>query len=368
MSERGALGIIACLAGEPLAQKINQTLLDKLGWAVQDTTFLRTINETHFPNTEVKVEIQESIRGQDIYVIQDCENSCCGWEIKPPNEDERAYSRKKVITDVSKQPADHFIKFSVDENLRALTTAIDAAKRADANYVTAVLPAFPYARQDKAISREGITAEKVAKEIMNSGADRVITLDIHNRAIAGFFGSIPVENLYASRTLIDHIRTLSLDNLVVVAPDAGGMPRAQHYAQRLEVPLANIYKQRDYSSASVVEQMRLNGDVKDKNVLIIDDMIATGGTLIKALQTLKDNGAQDTYFASSLPLLTPPAIRRISEAYQQGLLKKVITTDAVYHADLAQRKEWLEEVSIAPYIAKVIYHINARRSISELLE
>lgn len=341
---RGPIGIIACDSGKPFAQKIVKSLTEivkreaEKGLLYEEPFALVATKEHTFPNTEIKTVIDESIRGNDVYIIQDCENK------------------------VGRQ--------SIDRQLRALTTAIDAARRADAHYITAVLPYFPYSRQDRAQGREPITAALVAREIEVAGAHHIITLDVHNEAIGGFFRTVrSFENLHASKALIPYIqKTLGADNLVVVSPDAGGARRAEYYAKYLRTPLAIMYKSRDYSRGEV-ERMMLLGDVKGKNVVLIDDMIATAGTLKKAVELLKESGATNISFACCLPLFTPPALDNIQNAVDAGLLNRVIGTDAVYHGgDVFIREHpWYWEVSVAPYFAEVIYNMNHNKSISSLL-
>jgi ribose-phosphate pyrophosphokinase len=337
-SFRGKIGFMACKSGEAFAKKVISQLkkiVEKEKSECQHS--LINTKEVMFANTEVKTEIDESIRNQDIYIFQDVEN-------KTNN-------------------------MSVNDNLAALKSAIDAAKRVDAHYITVVVPAFPYARQDKQKKREGITASIIARELEDAGAIRILTLDVHNDAIAGFFRSAILENLHASKNIIEHVeKSIGTENLIVVSPDAGGTPRAEHYAKGLHVPMAMLYKKRDYSKANCVSEMELLGDVKDKKVFVIDDMIDTGGTLVRAAQKLKEKGAKEIYFAASLPLLNGPAKERISKAFKEGFITKIIGTDAVFHGDdFVKENNWYEEVSMAEYFAKVIYYINRGKSISELL-
>lgn len=337
---RGTLSIIACESGRPFALKVLKHLRDIIKKEkTKETVKLIQTKETHFSNSEIKSEILESIRGCDAYLIQDVENS---------------------VTN-----------FSVGENLRALKTMIDAAWRSDAEYITAILPTFPYARQDKAISRECVTAARIAQEIEIYKANRVITLDIHNTAIAGFFRTAKFENLHASKNIIDFIKkNINTKNLVVLSPDAGGAKRAEFYASRLKTDLGFIYKKRDYSRPSTIAESVLQGRIKGKDVLLVDDMIDTAGTAISNLKMLKEEeDARDIYFACSLPLFNGKAVERLNKAYEKGHLKAAIGTDAVFHGDdFSVKNPWFKQVSIARYFARVIYNINHYKSISELLK
>jgi ribose-phosphate pyrophosphokinase len=336
---RGKLGILTCDSGRFFTQKVVEELkkiIEKEEGS--DGIELIKTKETKFSNTELKTEIDESIRNQDVYIFQDVANQNDG--------------------------------LSVNDNFVALKTAINAAKMADAHYITAVIPVFPYARQDKPKTREGVTAAMAARELEDAGATRVITLDVHNEAIAGFFRKAILENLRASKNFMDYIQeNIGLNDLVIVAPDAGGAARAIYYAKKLGIKLALLYKERDYSKANVVENMHLLGDVKGKKAFIIDDILDTAGTIITSLKKMKEQGAKEIYVAASLPLLTGPAIERLSNAHKEGILTRVIGTDVVYHGQgFANKYPWYVEVSAAKYFARVIYNINRGLSISRLLE
>lgn len=332
---RGNLSILACESGKHFAQRV----LKKLKQKGVKVNFIDS-QERHFADTEIKTVIEKSIRGADIYIFQDVENSVNGY--------------------------------SVDEKLRALKTAIDAAWRCDANYITAVIPVFPYARQDKQVGREGITASMVAREIEDANANHVITLDVHNLAIEGYFRKAKFENLRAYKTLVDYIKAnpdeFSLENLRVMAPDLGGAGRAGHYAQQLGVEPVFAYKRKNTQTDSI-EKIIIIGDVQDKDILIVDDMIDTAGTIINAAEEAKKQGAQRVYAVCSLPLFNEDALKKIKKAHKDGYLTAVIGTDAVYHGDDFQEKNpWFREVSVASYFSKVISRMNKRESISALLK
>ncbi|MFH1396511.1 MAG: ribose-phosphate pyrophosphokinase [archaeon] len=339
---RGDIGIIACESGRPFAEKVIEGLehqFKKSGSRSSNTFRLIPSEERHFANSEIKPIISESLRGMDVYVIQDVENKITGY--------------------------------SVDENLRALLTTMDAAHRSDAHYVTAVVPAFPYARQDRAMGRESFTAAMVARELEDANAERVITLDIHNAAIGGFFRRALLEDLHASKNFLDYIHEEGLTkNLVVCAPDTGAAGRNKHYAERIGTELAMIYKTRDYKDGGEVDGMRLLGSVKGKNVLVVDDMIDTAGTSVKAAKLLKDHEALEVYLVASLALFNGPALDRLDKAYDQGIINRVIISDAVYHGgdEFLEAHPCIHRVSVAGYKAKVIFNINHHRSISELLK
>ncbi len=339
MENRGDLGLIFCNSCQYFGQKVFHQL-NKIKTLGEDLKInIIPTEEIHFANTEVKTVINDSIRGHDVYVFQDTENN-----------------------------SNHL---SVDQNFRALLTAVEAAWRSDAHYVTAILPSFPYARQDRSVSRESITAAKIAEIIENAGADRVITLDVHNEAIAGAFRKAKFENLHASKNLLEFFqKNVPFDNshLMVMAPDTGAVERASHFAAKLQAELGIIYKRRDYSQKNKVKETRLLGEVKGKDILLVDDMIDTAGTAIKVIELLKSKGANKICFACSLPLFNGPAAGRLGKLYNEGKLQAVVGTDAVHHSDeFKQQNPWYLEVSLAKYFARVIYNINHYQSISKLL-
>jgi ribose-phosphate pyrophosphokinase len=252
----------------------------------------------------------------------------------------------------------------------ALLTALHAVHNSDADSITAVIPQFPYSRQERKKARESITARLVASHLEDAGTNRVITLDIHAQAIEGFFQRTLLEDLHASKDIIkffgQHVPT---DNLCVVAPDTGGANMARYYSTQFQCALAVVDKARDYSQASVIESMRLVGNVKGKVVLMPDDLIATGGTLVNACRLLKEQGAERIYVACSLPFFNGDAIEKLTEAHRRGLFEMVIGTDAVDHGPhFLAKNPWYREVSVAPLFAEVIFRINRRRSVSELLK
>lgn len=333
---RGKLGIISCSSGRHFAEKVVKRLKEIMD--EEEKEFLRKSKETVFANTEIKTEIEESIRNQDIYIFQDVENNGSGM--------------------------------SVNDNLMALKSAINAAKLSNAHYITAVIPVFPYARQDKPKTREGISAAMIAREIEDCGATRVITLDVHNEAIAGFFRNAVLENLRASKDIMDYVKeNIGTENLVVVAADVGAAPRADFFARRLGTKLAIMHKERDYTCANCVERMSLVGDVNGKDVLVTEDMIDTGGTVITAAKKLKEMGAKRVFFSASLSMFNGPAAERIDKAYKEGIITKVIGTNVIFREKgFLEEHPWYAEVCLEKYFARVIYNINKGKSISKLLD
>ncbi len=335
---RGELSLMSCQSGRPFARRILENLNRIISEENPDTELeLVESEEVTFANGEIKTVIKDNIRGSDVYIVQSIDDPLCDR--------------------------------SINDNLMALLTAVNAAYQSDADSVTVISPQYPYSRQERKKTRESLTAKQVAGFMEISGADRVITLDIHAEAIQGFFNSAKLEDLHASNTLIKaYSENFNTDNLVVAAADVGGAEKARFYSRHLHTEMAIVDKARDYSKTSVVESMRLVGHVDNKDVLIPDDMIGTGGTMVNAAKLLKHHGARDIYVACSLPFFNHPATKILGEAYDKGYIRKVIGTDAVFWGeDFVRNTPWYMEVSIAPLFAQVIYNINTKRSVSELL-
>lgn len=335
---RGQLTLLACNSGKYCAEQMFDTL--KLLRKKNDPFRIVPSTEVAFANGEVKVTIHEAIRGDDVYIIQCLE--------------------------------DPHAKNSVNDRLMALITAIDAARRSDAASVSALVLPYPYSRQDKQKTREAITAGVMAHIFEEIGADNVITLDVHAEAIAGFFRKATFFNLFPTHTLVRFLKknfAKDMVNLTVVSPDVGGAVRARFYAKVLQAQLALVNKERDYSRASKVERVTLIGDVKDKNVLIVDDMIDTGGTVHSVARLVREKGAKNIYFACTYAMFHGPAIERLEQLYKGGMLTGLIATDAIYRDEHFRKKyPWYYAVPIAPFFAKVINHINHQESTTKLLE
>ncbi len=277
-----------------------------------------------FPEGECKVKIGENIRGADVFIIQ----STC-----PP----------------------------VNDNLVELLVMIDAARRASARRITAVIPYFGYARQDrKDQPRVPITAKLVANLIAKAGADRVLTMDLHAPQIQGFF-DIPLDHLVAMPVLADYFKKKEIKNLSICTADVGGIKNAWKFAERLNAPLAIVDKKR--SGDTEVEALALIGEVKDKNIIIPDDMIATGGTLAQAASFLRQHGAKDLYACSTHALLSGSAVEKLKSAG----FTEVIYTNTVPVA-LDKKQPNYVELSIAKLFGEAILRIHKETSVSSLFE
>ncbi len=309
---------------------------------------------TWFANGEVKTEILDSIRGKDLYIFQDVENrQPCKFN---DGRDER--------------------ELSVNDHLMNTLVTIDAAIQAGAERITLVMPAYPYSRQHKKKGREGLTAARLGQIFENYGVQRIITLDIHSREIENCFNKLRLENLHASYQVIEKLAGIvdvGDENLVVLSPDTGAVDRNKFYASTLQKPLALLYKERDYSKVtkdandSNITEMKLLGDIRGKIVFMADDMLGTGGTLLKAMKYLKDQGATKVICAVSLPLFSATAVDDFDKAYREGLFYRIIGTNAVHHTSLL-KKEWYIEADVTTLFAQIISLLHHNRSLSPMLD
>lgn len=278
---------------------------------------LGKMNIQHFADGEFEVSFEESIRGCEVYLVQST--------------------------------------FPNSDNLMELLLMIDAAKRASAASIIAVMPYFGWARQDrKDKPRVSIAAKLVADLLTTAGVNRVITMDLHADQIQGFF-DIPVDHLYASSVFIPYIQSLGLENLVIASPDVGGAKRANNYAKYLNVPLVLCHKQR--AKANVVAQMTVIGDVKDKDVIIIDDMVDTAGTITKAADLMKENGARSVRALCSHAIMSDPASERVDNC---ALTEMMFTNSIPFNKNC--RKATI--LSVARLFADTIRRVHSHESIS----
>ncbi len=299
--------IFAASQSKDLAKKIAKALNTELG----------KMELERFKDGEFKPSFKESIRGKRVFIVGST--------------------------------------FAPSDNLMEILLMIDAAKRASAEFVDVVIPYFGWARQErKDEPRVPIAAKLVANMLQAAGASRVITMDLHADPIQGFF-EIPVDHLYSSTIFIPYIQNLDMDNLVIASPDMGGSKRAYAYSKFLNSDVVICYKQR--KRANVVGKMELIGDVKGKNVVLVDDIIDTGGTLVKAAQLMKDRGAKSVRAVCTHALLSDNAQERIAESQ----LKELVVTDSIPRKILSKK---IKVLSCASLFADVMYNVHVHKSIS----
>ena len=280
---------------------------------------------TTFSDGELRIEIGDSVRGDDVFVVQP---TC------PPH---------------------------VNRNLVQLCLLLDALKRASAQRITAVIPYYGYARQDRKVSpRTPISAKTVADFISVAGADRVVTVDLHAGQIQGYF-NCPVDNLFAVPVMLDALQEANEQNIVIISPDAGGVERARAFAKRLKAPLAIVDKRRDRPNQA--QAMHVIGDVRGKTAIIVDDMIDTAGTLCAGAEVLMQNGAERIIACATHAVLSGPAIDRINST---EALSQVLITDTIPLGEKLELCPKLKVVSVAALLGKTIHNIHTGSSVSVL--
>lgn len=311
---RGPVKLFTGNSNKKLAERIAAYLGVPLGNA----------DVSRFPEGEIFVKIRENVRGCDVFVLQP---TC-----RPPND-----------------------------SIMELLIMIDALRRASAERITAVVPYYGYARQDrKDQPRVSITAKLVANLITAAGADRVLTMDLHADQIQGFF-DIPVDHLYAAPVFIDYIKSLNLKDLTIVSPDTGGIKSARAVAKRLDASLAAIDKRR--MSGKDIQVMNIMGDVEGRNVVIVDDIVSTAGSLTEASRFLKDKGALSVYAAITHPVLAHPALERI----EKSQLTELIVTDSIPMVDdVNNYKVKIRVLTVAQLLGEAIRRIYHNESVSSL--
>ncbi|WP_297281080.1 ribose-phosphate pyrophosphokinase [uncultured Anaerococcus sp.] len=315
--QRGELKLLSGNANPKLAKCIADNLNINLGASEIEK----------FSDGEIKIKINESIRGKDIYIIQPT-------------------------------------SYPTNDNLMELLIMIDACRRASAGYINAIIPYYGYARQDrKTRGREPITAKLVANLITQAGADRVVTMDLHAGQIQGYF-DIPVDHFTAIRLLASYFNDMAYDkpdDYVVVSPDLGGVRRARQFSDYLKLPIAIIEKRRPMPNVS--EVMSVIGDFKGKHAILVDDMIDTAGTITNAAKYLMENGAKDVYITATHGVLSGNAIERLKDSS----VKEVVITDTI---ELPEEKQLdkIKQLKVGPLIAEAIHRINTYESISGLFE
>jgi len=314
--DQRTLKIFAGNSNKNLAEEIGRYLNMSLGQA----------DVSRFPDGEIKVKIEESVRGEDVFIIQ----STC-----PP----------------------------ANEYLMELLIMIDALRRASAGRITAVIPYYGYARQErKTKPREPITAKLVANLLVSAGSNRVITMDLHAGQIQGFF-DIPVDQLEGVTILSNYIKEKNLDKVVVVSPDVGGTARAREFSGRLAKPIAIIDKYR--SAFDEVEIMHIVGEVKDKTAIIVDDLIDTAASIIRGTQALLNAGAKEVYVCASHEVFSGLAKERIEKSLHDGLFKEVVVTNTI-PIDHNKSIPGIKILSVAEIFAEAINRIHNNLSVSTL--
>ncbi len=298
--------------------KLAQEIADHLGTSVGPMVV------KNFADGEIYVQVKESVRGDDVFIVQPLCNP-------------------------------------VNENLMELLIIIDAFKRASAKTITAVIPYYGYARQDRKTSgREAITAKLVADLLTTAGTDRILAMDLHSGQVQGFF-NILVDHIYATPILLNYVAGLGLDpdDMVAVSPDTGGVARTRHFAKELHCSLAIIDKRRDKHNEAIANHVI--GDVADKTCIMFDDMIDTAGTICEAARVLKEKGAKDVYVCAAHPVFSGPAVERLANS----VIKECIVTNTI-PLDMEKMPPNIKQLSVAPLLGQAIARIHDDESVSSL--
>ncbi|WP_373894538.1 ribose-phosphate diphosphokinase [Virgibacillus sp. CBA3643] len=299
-------------------RQLAQEIADHIGTTLGECTV------KHFSDGEIQINIEESVRGHDVYVIQST-------------------------------------SAPVNQHMMELLIMIDALKRASARSINIVMPYYGYARQDrKARAREPITAKLVADLLETAGTDRVITLDLHAPQIQGFF-DVPIDHLQGVPILAEYFKEKNLEDIIIVSPDHGGVTRARKMADRLKAPIGIIDKRRP--RPNVAEVMNIVGNIEGKTAILIDDIIDTAGTMTLAANALIENGANEVYACATHSVLSPPAIDRIDNSQ----LKELIVTNSIPIPE-DKRSEKVKELSVAPLIGEAIIRVHELQSVSILFD
>ena len=313
------------------------------------------VKYTRFLNGEVKAEIMEPVRGIRIYIIYDVTND----------------------VPMKINGCENPVSFSVNDHIMMLFTIVNALNLAGAESVTLVLPTYPYSRQHKKSSREALTAALFGQMCEGLGVERIITLDIHSKEIENCFRTVHLENLHASYQILVELKKIldiSDPDITVVSPDVGAVSRNKFYAQILHRPLAMLYKERDYSIVTTgakntnIKSINLLGDVNGKSVIIADDMLASGGTMLIAMKFLRERGAKKIICIVSLPFFNGNAIETFDKAHDEGIFDYIIGTNVVYHNDSLLSKKRFIQTDASELYARTINRLHHGRAISPLLD
>ena len=313
LSDSNRLRLFSGSANVPLAKEVGRYLGMDLGPMIRK----------RFADGELYIQIQESIRGADVYILQPCCNP-------------------------------------VNDNLMELMIMIDACRRASARQITPVIPYYGYARADrKTAGRESITAKLVANLLTEAGASRVLAMDLHSAQIQGYF-DIPTDHVYGSPSILDYLASKNLDDLVVVSPDVGGVARARAFAKKLnDAPLAIIDKRRQ--AHNVAEVMNVIGDVEGKTAVLVDDMIDTAGTLSAGGKLLQQEGAKEIYACATHAVFSDPAVERLSS----GIFKEIVVTNTI-PIPKSKQFDQLKVLSVAGLLGEAIWRIHEASSVSSM--
>lgn len=363
-----------------LETHLRENYLPKRGITARPGELWASTDVTIFADTDCMVEIKEHIRGADVYIICDVESSATLL----PRFADAAHQSHKFHLGIEKYSVAHDgtplalepRKVSLARHFDILLSTIEAAKNAvkETGRITAVLPFFPSSRQDRRGGRRSLDLKRRVVMLEACGCDHVLTIDIHNESTELAFGvRTGFDSLFSAHTIINHLRrTRDLANTYIVAPDAGAFTRNRIYAEELGVPMSFLYKYRDQNQPNVLRGVTGFGghveDLRGKDVVIVDDMIDTGGTLVEAATFLRSKGVEHVTVIAGHAILSPPAIECLRRAVNEGVLRDLVVTNSIAHPAATTEQPWILFVDISKYFAKAIDRLNQGASLSELLK
>ena len=331
MFKKDYLRIFANRSGTYMGKRICQALANR-----KKSVNFEIPHVEEFAVGEFKVVLKNSVRSSDIFLIQ--------------------------------SPIDKYSGRSIQDNIFETLITVNAMKGCGASKITLIIPCLPYTRQDKRFGRETCTAMLIAEQFVHAGIDHLITVDLHADQIKEYFNILgaQADALYASPILINYIsKNFKKQQLWILSPDAGGLKRAMFYANKLGAKVAVAGKSRSYEKANVVEDIYILGELEGGDIIIVDDMVDTGGTVCKVIEKLHKQGVNSVSICTAHPILSHPAIERLDKLYNEGKLSKLITTDSIYYpSDFHKTHPWFIQLPLAPLLAEVILAIHKKESIS----
>ena len=366
--------------GRLLERHLRENYLPKRGVSVEAGDLWAPADVTIFADTDCMVRVRRHLRGADVYIICDVESSATAL----PQFEDAAHQSHEIHLGLDDYQVSHDgvplalkpRKVSLARHFDILLSTIEAARNAvkETGRITAVIPCFPSSRQDRRGGRRSLDLKRRVVMLEACGCDHVLTIDIHNESTELAFGvRTGFDSLFSAHTLINHMRrTRDLSNTYIVAPDAGGFKRSLVFAEELGLPVSFLYKVRDQHQPNTVRGVLGFGgnadELKGKDVVIVDDIIDTAGTLVEAATYLRSKGALSVTAAACHAILSPPAMERIEKAVSAGLLRELIFTNSIAHPEATLASPWFRFVDISKYFAKAIDRLNQGASLSELLK
>lgn len=349
MKESDNLRLLVLSSYDKIGKKINEHL-GGMREKTKDNNYILNIDNPRFSNGEGKLVIKDSVRSKDVYILADIGNYGCSYEM---------YGHKNIV--------------SPDEHFQDIKRAI-SAMRDNADRISVIMPLLYASRQHKRKNRESLDCAMALQELQSLGVKNIITFDAHDPNVQNAIPNLSFENFYASHVILKTFikeNDIDMDKLLVISPDTGAMDRALYYASLLGVDVGMFYKRRDVSKvvngkSPIVAHEYMGKDVRGSDVIVVDDMIASGDSILEVAERLKENGAKDIYLVSTFAMFTQ-GIERFKKAYEDKLFKKIYSTNLSYIPDEVKEYKWFGEVDCSKFISKIINTFNKNESIAPLL-